>query len=220
MVTPCRSNSSWFQPHTMLSPARPCVMWSMVAMRLGGERRRHQRHVDGREYADLLGQRADGGAVRHGLERLAVDVGLALVAAPLRDRQDELHAGAIGDLAHGGDVVPVAGQRSGARLIVRPPSQLALNTPSLKRLGPRIGLVVGVCVMACSSQPPSRSSAGASLRCLPVARWLRYPYHAGRSHADRAGRLRAGCVGRRRAARGSRARAGSAACRSQSRRHR
>ena len=23
--TPCRSNSSWFQPQTMLSPARPCV---------------------------------------------------------------------------------------------------------------------------------------------------------------------------------------------------
>src|SRR5262245_37923973 len=34
-----------------------------------------------------------------------------------------------------------AGQRSGARLMVSPPSQLALNTPSLKRLGPCIGLV-------------------------------------------------------------------------------
>ena len=34
MVTPCRSNSSWFQPQTMLRPARPCVTWSMVAIAL------------------------------------------------------------------------------------------------------------------------------------------------------------------------------------------
>ena len=34
-----------------------------------------------------------------------------------------------------------ARQRSGARLMVRPPSQLALNTPSLKRLGPNSGLL-------------------------------------------------------------------------------
>jgi hypothetical protein len=34
-----------------------------------------------------------------------------------------------------------ARQRSGARLIVSPPSQLALNTPSLKRLGPNSGLL-------------------------------------------------------------------------------
>ena len=32
MVTPCRSNSSWFQPQTMLRPARPCVTWSTVAI--------------------------------------------------------------------------------------------------------------------------------------------------------------------------------------------
>ena len=24
MVTPCKSNSFWFQPHTILRPARPC----------------------------------------------------------------------------------------------------------------------------------------------------------------------------------------------------
>src|SRR6478752_293360 len=35
-----------------------------------------------------------------------------------------------------------ARQRSGARLIVSPPSQFALNTPSLKRLGPNRGLLV------------------------------------------------------------------------------
>jgi hypothetical protein len=81
--------------------------------RLGSERRRHQRHVDGREYANVPGQGSDGCAVRHGLERLAVDVGLALVAAPLRDRQDEFHAGSIGDLAHGDDVVPVSGPALG-----------------------------------------------------------------------------------------------------------
>src|SRR3954452_24469015 len=33
------------------------------------------------------------------------------------------------------------GHRSGARLIVSPPSQLALNTPSLNRLGPNSGLL-------------------------------------------------------------------------------
>src|ERR1700761_8188429 len=33
------------------------------------------------------------------------------------------------------------GQRSGARLMVRPPSQFALNTPSLNRFGPNNGLL-------------------------------------------------------------------------------
>src|SRR5262245_12396798 len=44
----------------------------------------------------------------------------------------------------------LAAHRSGARLMVRPPSQVALNTPSLNLFGPRIGLVVRVSVMACS----------------------------------------------------------------------
>jgi hypothetical protein len=47
--------------------------------------------------------------VCHRLERLAVDVRLALVTAPLRHRQDEFHAGPIGDLAHSGNVIPVGG---------------------------------------------------------------------------------------------------------------
>ena len=34
MVTPCRSNSFWFQPQTILSPARPWLTWSMVAIAL------------------------------------------------------------------------------------------------------------------------------------------------------------------------------------------
>jgi len=41
----------------------------------------------------------------------------------------------------------LAAQRSGARLMVRPPSQLALNTPSLNLFGPRMGLVVRVSVI-------------------------------------------------------------------------
>src|ERR1700712_930087 len=35
----------------------------------------------------------------------------------------------------------LAFQRSGAKLIVRPPSQFALNIPSLKRLGPNSGFI-------------------------------------------------------------------------------
>src|SRR6516165_4647422 len=50
----------------------------------------------------------------------------------------------------------LAVQRSGARLMVRPPSQLALNTPSLNLFGPRIGLVVRASVMACSSRLSDR----------------------------------------------------------------
>src|ERR1044072_4099675 len=47
-------------------------------------------------------------------------------------------------------------QRSGAMLMVRPPSQLALNTPSLKRFGPRIGLVWRCSIMTtgCSDSEP------------------------------------------------------------------
>ena len=37
MLTPCRSNSAWFQPHTMFSPARPCETWSIVAIALAAK---------------------------------------------------------------------------------------------------------------------------------------------------------------------------------------
>src|SRR5262245_28949264 len=50
----------------------------------------------------------------------------------------------------------LAAQRSGAKLMVRPPSQLALNTPSLNLFGPRIGLVVRVSLMGCSSRLSDR----------------------------------------------------------------
>src|SRR5271165_1320029 len=51
--------------------------------RLGAERRRNQRYVHGGEDRDALRQRTEGGAMRECLERTAIDVGLALEAAPL-----------------------------------------------------------------------------------------------------------------------------------------
>src|SRR5262249_38211368 len=55
----------------------------------------------------------------------------------------------------------LAGHRSGARLMVRPPSQLALNTPSLKALEPRMGLVGRVSVIpgSLAIRPASHSLA-------------------------------------------------------------
>src|SRR5215467_4938370 len=73
----------------------------------------------------------------------------------------------------------LAAQRSGAKLMVRPPSQLALNTPSLNLFGPRIGLVVRVSVMACSSRLSDRGvDAARRIRnqgrlCAPDAMYLR-----------------------------------------------
>ena len=39
-------------------------------------------------------------------------------------------------------IVVTLSQRSGARLMVRPPSQLALKMPSLNRFGPKSGLLL------------------------------------------------------------------------------
>src|SRR6516165_2986476 len=57
----------------------------------------------------------------------------------------------------------LAAQRSGARLMVRPPSQLALNTPSLNVFGPRIGLVLRVSVMTCASRLSDRRLDGSRI---------------------------------------------------------
>ena len=75
--------------------------------RLGTKGGGDQRHVHGREDGDLLRQRAQGGAVGQGFVGFAVDVGLALIAAPLRHGQDELDASVIGDAGHRHDVVPI-----------------------------------------------------------------------------------------------------------------
>ena len=76
--------------------------------RLGDEGRRRQGHMDGREQADALGHRADGGAVRHGLERAPEIVGFAAEAAPFRHRQDEIDAGLVRHDAGLDHVVPLA----------------------------------------------------------------------------------------------------------------
>src|SRR5271154_1042139 len=51
------------------------------------------------------------------------------------------------------------GQRSGARLMVSPPSQFALNTPSLNRLGPNNGLLAREASITTGLQPHWRSLA-------------------------------------------------------------
>ena len=74
--------------------------------RLGRERRGDQRDMHGGEYGDPFGYRTERGAMGQGLERAAVDVGLALVAAPFRHRQNEFQPGIVGDPGHGDDIVP------------------------------------------------------------------------------------------------------------------
>src|SRR6185437_6568603 len=90
----------------MFSPARPRVTWSMVAIALA-PKAGVTSGTDGGENGDLLRYGTQRGAVGERLEGAAIDVGLALVAAPFRHRQDELHAGVIGDPGHRHDVVPV-----------------------------------------------------------------------------------------------------------------
>jgi len=53
-------------------------------------------------------------------------------------------------------------QRSGARLMVKPPSQLALKMPSLKRFGPNRGFVDGTWAVVIRISRPPRQDRGPS----------------------------------------------------------
>src|SRR4051794_624827 len=86
----------------------------------------------------------------------------------------------------------LAGQRSGARLMVRPPSQLALNTPSLNAFGPRMGLV-GVSIMAFSQFPGQVPDVGARQVRIAAGRRARIA-----SVGTGAGRSEPGGLGKKR----------------------
>jgi hypothetical protein len=83
--------------------------------RLSGERRRYQRHMNGREDRDASGQRAECSAMGQRFEGTAVDVGLSLEAAPFCHWQDEFDPGFVGDVRHCDDVVPVRAPAFGGK---------------------------------------------------------------------------------------------------------
>jgi hypothetical protein len=67
---------------------------------LGGDDRMKQRRMHGAEHGDALGRGEQAGRPGDGLERLAVQVGVAAVALPAPDRQQEVDAGGV---AHAGE---------------------------------------------------------------------------------------------------------------------
>ena len=74
--------------------------------RLGRIERMQQRHMDRHEQRDALGQRSETSRPGKGLERPFPHLGRAAIAAPARDRQEEIHPGAVGNPAGRNDVVP------------------------------------------------------------------------------------------------------------------
>src|SRR5258708_36939725 len=65
------------------------------------------------------------------------------------------------------------GHRSGARLMVSPPSQLALNTPSLNRFGPNSGLLArDACMFPSPAAQPACIVGASSKGEHPMAKPL------------------------------------------------
>ena len=75
--------------------------------RLGAKGGGDDRHMHGGKDRDTLRDGGKGRAMRQGFKGLAIDIRIALIAAPFRNRQNEFKAGRIGDLRHRRNVIPI-----------------------------------------------------------------------------------------------------------------
>ena len=93
-----------------------------------------QRRVHGAEAGDARGGGEQAGRPGDGLQRLAVQIGVAAVALPAPDRQHEVDAGVVAHLGERKAILPARRPASGTLVAERPDEQLAPNRPSFSAL--------------------------------------------------------------------------------------
>ena len=122
-----------------------------------------QRRVHGAEHGDALGRGQQAGRPGDGLQRLAVQIGVAAVALPAADRQHEVDAGLVGH----------AGEREAVRPARRPALRHLGGRAAGRAVGAeqaelqRVGVVHRQAVA--HAMATGRSSKAVSLRCASHA---------------------------------------------------
>ena len=85
-----------------------------------------------------------------GFEGFAIDVGLALVAAPFRHRENKFDPGIVGDAGHGGDVVPVGFPPFGCEAHGQPAVAIGAENPQLEPVHPEQWIICSGFVHSCT----------------------------------------------------------------------